>query len=526
MSDIALPIHGASGLPLAGRLLSDERLAKLAGRGDARAFTTLYERYHQAIYRYCRSIVRNDHDAQDALQSAMVRAYTALCASERDLSVRPWLFRIAHNEAISILRRRPQEDQLVDVHESLDSDVERTAEERERLSMLLADLQALPERQRAALLMRELSGLSIEEIAGALSVSTGAAKQTLFEARSSLHEFAKGRAMECEAVRRAISEHDGRVLRGRGLRAHLRDCSSCRDFRALIETRGADLRALAPPLPAILASATLTRLLARGGGGHTAGAGATAGSALGGHVAASLVVKGLAGVAVLAAATAGTLRLTAGNGGNAHRSPNAISASGRNHARSSDTEMLVSSGAAAKRAARARSSTSSISTGASTRGRSSAVSGSIAGPEAAPGRAPASGGTRSGSGHAPGLSHGAKTVGSHGTGSNAPHRTASRGQRHAHGGSSPKPSAHARHHATKPAHPSSSPQPQGSHGGNPTEPSGANGKGAGQGARAPQPHEAPDEAQADGSSSGAGRAGAARGQTLTPGPPPAKQVER
>ncbi|HWX43904.1 MAG TPA: RNA polymerase sigma factor [Solirubrobacteraceae bacterium] len=217
MSDIALPIHGASGLPLAERLLSDERLAKLAGRGDARAFTTLYERHHQAIYRYCRSIVRNDHDAQDALQSAMARAYMALCASERDLAVRPWLFRIAHNEAISILRRRPQEDQLVDVHESLDSDVERTAEERERLCILLADLQALPERQRAALLMRELSGLSIEEIAGALSVSTGAAKQTLFEARSSLHEFAKGRAMECEAVRRAISERDGRVLRGRGL---------------------------------------------------------------------------------------------------------------------------------------------------------------------------------------------------------------------------------------------------------------------------------------------------------------------
>ncbi|HEX4837684.1 MAG TPA: sigma-70 family RNA polymerase sigma factor [Solirubrobacteraceae bacterium] len=514
MSDIALPIHGASGLPLAERLLSDERLAKLAGRGDARAFTILYERHHQAIYRYCRSIVRNDHDAQDALQSAMARAYTALCASERDLAVRPWLFRIAHNEAISILRRRPREDQLVDVHESLDSSVERTAQQRERLFILLADLQELPERQRAALLMRELSGLSIEEIAGALSVSTGAAKQTLFEARSSLHEFVKGRAMECEAVRRAISEHDGRVLRGRGLRAHLRDCAGCRDFQALIERRGADLRALAPPLPATLASATLTRLLAHGGsGGHAAGASVTAGSGLGGHVAASLVAKGLTGVAVMAAATAGTLHLTAGNGGSAH--PNAISASGRNHARSNDTETLVSSG----------SSTSSTSTVASTRGRSSAASGSISGSEAAPGQALVSGGARSGAGRTPGHSHSAKTVGSHGTGSSVPHRTASRGQRRAHGGSSPKRSAPARHHATKPAHPSSSPRPRGSHGGKPTEPSGANSKGAVQGAHAPQPHEAPHEARAGGTSSGAGRAGAAPGQTLTPGPP-AKQVER
>jgi RNA polymerase sigma factor (sigma-70 family) len=508
MSDIALHIHGASGLPRTGRLLSDERLAKLAGRGDARAFTTLFERHHQAIYRYCRSIVRNDHDAQDALQSAMARAYVALCASERDLAVRPWLFRIAHNEAISILRRRRQEDQLADVHESLDSDVERTVEERERLFLLLADLQELPERQRAALLMRELSGLPIKEIAGALSVSTGAAKQTLFEARSSLHEFAKGRAMECEAVRCAISEHDGRVLRGRALRAHLRDCSGCRDFQALIETRRGDLRALAPPLPATLASATLTRLLARGGGGgHTAGASATAGSALGGHVAASFVAKGLAGVAVMAAATAGTLHLTAGNRGSAHRSPNTISVFGRSHARSNDTEALVSSGAAAQRAARSRSSTSSLSTAALTRGRSSAAVGSIIDPEAAPGQAPASGVARSGAGRAPGHSHGAKTVGSHDTGSSS--------------GSSPKPSAHARHHATKPAHPSGFPQPQGSPGGQPTEPAGANSQGAPQEAHAPQPH----EARAGGTSSGSGQAGAAQGKTLTPGPP-AKQVER
>jgi RNA polymerase sigma factor (sigma-70 family) len=499
MSEIALPIHGASGLPLAGRLLSDERLAKLAGRDDARAFTTLYERHHQAIYRYCRSIVRNDHDAQDALQSAMARAYTALCASERDLAVRPWLFRIAHNEAISILRRRPREDQLVDVHESLEDGVERTAEERERLAILLADLRALPERQRAALVMRELSGLSIEEIAGALSVSTGAAKQTLFEARSSLHEFAKGRAMECEAVRSVISEHDGRVLRGRRLRAHLRDCSGCRDFHALIETRGADLRALAPPLAATLASATLARLLATGGGGgHAVGASATAGSALGGHVAAPFMAKGLAGIVVIAAATAGTLHVTAGDGGRAHRSSNAISASGRNHAGSTETETLVSSGAAAKRAARSRSLTSIVSTGASTRGGSSAVSRSIGGPEAAPGQAPPSGGARSGAGRVPGHSHGAKAVGSHGTGGSAPHRTASRGQRHARGGSSPKPSPHGRHHATKPHRPSSSSQPQGSHGGKPTEPSGANSKGAGHGTRASQPH----EARAGGTSSG------------------------
>jgi hypothetical protein len=90
MSEIALPIAGGPGLLLPGPLLSDERLARLASRGSASALAVLYERHHQALYRYCRAIVRNHEDAQDALQSTMTRAFSALRASERDLAVRPW----------------------------------------------------------------------------------------------------------------------------------------------------------------------------------------------------------------------------------------------------------------------------------------------------------------------------------------------------------------------------------------------------------------------------------------------------
>jgi RNA polymerase sigma factor (sigma-70 family) len=318
MSDIALSANGVPALPRAERLLGDERLAKLAGHGSERAFAVLYERHHQAIYRYCRSIVGNDHDAQDALQSAMMRAYAALGRQQHDLAVKPWLFRIAHNEAVSILRRRRPDQALSDGLEQRGDSVEGAVDVRERLSTLFADLGSLPERQRAALVMRELSGLSIAEIAQALSISPGAAKQTVFEARSSLHELAEGRAMQCEAVRAAISERDGRVLRGRRIRAHLRSCEGCRTFRAAIGERRAELRALAPPLPAAAASAILMRLLARGGGGHAGGAVATgygtaavgSGSSVGGHAAAaSLLAKGLAGVAVVAAATAGAINV-------------------------------------------------------------------------------------------------------------------------------------------------------------------------------------------------------------------------
>src|SRR6516162_4747099 len=101
MSDLALPTRSRPELALGGRLLSDERLTRLVSKGSARAFAVLYQRHHQALYRYCRSIVRNQEDAQDALQSAMMRALEALQARERDLAVRP----IARRSAVP--RRAP-----------------------------------------------------------------------------------------------------------------------------------------------------------------------------------------------------------------------------------------------------------------------------------------------------------------------------------------------------------------------------------------------------------------------------------
>jgi RNA polymerase sigma factor (sigma-70 family) len=312
------------------RLLSDARLARLASAGSARAFATLYERHHQALYRYCYSIVRNPQDAQDALQSALARAFAALRGRERDLAVRPWLFRIAHNEAVSILRRRRPEQPPVDELEPAAAlDVEGAVDQRERLASLVADLQALPLRQRSALVMRELSGLSIEEIAGALSISPGVAKQTLFEARSSLQLFAEGRAMDCEEVRRAMFG-DGRALRGRKLRAHLRACSGCREFRAQIDARSADLQALAPALPAAASVAALSGLLAHGAG-HAGGAAAVAGTAASSHAAQALLVKGLVGVALVGGATAETVHLASSP--TAHKHPphrhHALPAAGR-----------------------------------------------------------------------------------------------------------------------------------------------------------------------------------------------------
>jgi RNA polymerase sigma factor (sigma-70 family) len=292
--------------PLRLSLVGDERLARLvADEESERAFATLYERYHQPLYRYCRSILRNDADAQDALQSTFAGALGALRRGQRDAPLRPWLFRIAHNESVSLLRRRRPDCELSEAGEYSTASVEERAEERARLSRLVADLAELPERQRGALVMRELSGLSHEEIAVALGASVGAAKQTIFEARRSLLEFSEGRAMACEDVRRTISDADGRALRGRRVRAHLRDCSGCAAFAAAIPARGADLRALAPPLPAVAAVGLLARA-AGGGSGHGAGgAGGLAAGAASKTLGLAFAAKALAGVAIVATATVG-----------------------------------------------------------------------------------------------------------------------------------------------------------------------------------------------------------------------------
>ena len=258
--------------PRALAVLPDERLAKMAAEGSPKAFTAIYERHHQALYRYCRSILGNDEDARDALQNTMVAAMRSLPGEKRKIALKAWLFRVAHNEAISLVRKRAATSSIEDAAEiPLEAADEET---RDRVRALFADLKQLPERQRGALVMRELNGLGYAEIAAALETSEAGAKQLVYESRASLHELEEGREMECESARKAISARDGRILRGRKVRAHLRACDDCRSFRESIGGRRTQLQALAPPLPGPAAAAILSSIL--GGGGGSAGGGIAA----------------------------------------------------------------------------------------------------------------------------------------------------------------------------------------------------------------------------------------------------------
>jgi RNA polymerase sigma factor (sigma-70 family) len=284
-------------------VLRDERLAWLIGKGSERAFTSLYHRYHQQLYRYCHSMLREDADAQDALQATFAAAFAALRDGRRDAPLRPWLFRIAHNEAITILRRRRSHSELPDELPAPANAIEEQAEHRERLRRLVADFRELPERQRAALLMRELSGLSHEEIAVALDTSVGTAKQTIYEARQALAEFEEGRMAACDEICRTISNGDRRALRARRIRAHLRECPACSAFAAAIPVRSADLRALAPALPPATTALLLSQALAVGVSGGS-GSGAVGAGAAG---KATLALSGAKVATTVALATTATI---------------------------------------------------------------------------------------------------------------------------------------------------------------------------------------------------------------------------
>jgi len=304
---VSVAARSSGGLrPAPFGLLGDERLARLAAAGHARAFAVVYERHHQALYRYCRSILRDELDAQDALQSTFAAAFAALGRGRRDAPIRPWLFRIAHNESVSALRRRRPTTDLSAASDWCTTTVEDQAAERAEFDMLVRDLRELGERQRSALIMRELSGLSHEEIAIALDTSVGAAKQTIYEARRSLFEFAEGRSVPCDEIRRTISDADGRLLRSRRVRAHLRECTGCAAFAAAIPERGRELRAVAPILPPVLAAGMLERI-AGAGAAHGAGSGLAglAAGAAGKAAGTTLAANALAGIAVVASATVG-----------------------------------------------------------------------------------------------------------------------------------------------------------------------------------------------------------------------------
>jgi RNA polymerase sigma factor (sigma-70 family) len=341
-------IPGLRGPTALLRLQSDERLITLTRRGQHAAFEVLCARYQSRLLSFCRHMLSSREDAEDVLQEVYAAAFNAVLADEREINVRPWLYRIARNRSLNHLRRATAVGvDSMDVHyaENGVSTGDKVMR-RESFRELIADVQQLPETQRTALLLREIDALSYEQIAHAMETTVPSVKSLLVRARISLAEAAEARKLSCEQVRLELGEvAEGLAKLSTPARRHTRDCERCTFFRKQLKENNHALALIMPVGPLLLVKKLLLAKLgttASAGGAHvaggaTVGAGATAsasasagaaaagGGGMAGGImtagAGALATKAVAGLAAAAIVTAGAVAADHAVVAHPHRHP-------------------------------------------------------------------------------------------------------------------------------------------------------------------------------------------------------------
>ena len=301
------------GAPLL-RLRNDDQLLALFRAGSEDAFGVIHDRYRQRLFAYARQMLSpgSRQDAEDVMQDVFVRAYWALRADDREINLRAWLYRVAHNRCIDHLRRpTPPAAEIFEMSRKPLHDPIEEAQRREDLARLVEDVGRLPEQQRSALLMREIDGMSYADLASALDVTVPAVKSLLVRARVGLVESAEARDADCCEIRDDMMASYDRGVKASGrARKHMRACAGCREYRQALRGMRRSFAALSPVSAGVFGS--LAASLGLGGGGAAAGGAAAGGSgaavsataAAGGTLATATACK-VAAVVCTAALTAG-----------------------------------------------------------------------------------------------------------------------------------------------------------------------------------------------------------------------------
>jgi RNA polymerase sigma factor (sigma-70 family) len=255
-------------------------------------------------------------EAEDAVQQTFASAYSALRSRERDIRLKPWLYTIARNRCLSMLRAR--REQPAELDDQPTAGLSEQVEQRADLRDLLVDLRDLPPEQREALVLFELGDLSQAEVADVIGVEPVKVKALVFQARSTLIENRQARATPCAEIREQLATATGGALRRGPLRRHLKSCAGCSDYRDQVRSQRSALALILPVVPTAGLREGVLAAIGFGGGGGGAGlasggaVGAATGSAVGGGgggggLFASLAGTGGAKLAVAGAVAAGTI---------------------------------------------------------------------------------------------------------------------------------------------------------------------------------------------------------------------------
>ena len=302
---ILRPRFGRPRLAVGGA--ESELLARVRS-GDDSAFEALYDAYHRRLLAFCQHMLGSREEAEDVLQHTFLAAYRSLSAGYEVLELKPWLYTIARNRCLSVMRARREEvelDEGAPATEGLAAEVDRRAD----LRMLVRDVQRLPPDQRAALVLFEVGDHSHKEIAAVLGVRRDKVKALVFQAREALMGWRTARETPCAHVREELATVRARALGRATIRRHVELCSGCADYEAAVRSQRAALAIALPVAPAaaglraaVLGSAAGGSGLgaAVGAGGATSAAGGLAGLGVNALAAKVLLVTALVGGAGVA----------------------------------------------------------------------------------------------------------------------------------------------------------------------------------------------------------------------------------
>src|SRR5215470_11050429 len=188
----------------AGAVADERQIVRRAQKGDKAAFELLVQRHQHRVFAVARGIIKRQEDVEDIAQQVFVKAYFSLKRFDQRAAFSTWLYKITVNECWDVLRKRKVRPLLYEsdlseeqAHEyngfgekATVPDVSDRLEARERVEKLLVDLD---ERDRLMLILKEVQGFSVEEIAEILEINANTVKVRLFRARRRITEKVKRR---------------------------------------------------------------------------------------------------------------------------------------------------------------------------------------------------------------------------------------------------------------------------------------------------------------------------------------------